>query len=164
PFGNEIWAYGLRNPWRFSFDRLTHDLYIGDEGQNTWEEIDFLPAGSPGGANFGWNIMEGNEPYGGGDSAGMTPPIAVYNHADTGSCAVTGGYVYRGPSLPEWQGVYLYGDYCSGLIWGLIHSDAGWQSKLLFHSDSRISSFGQDEAGELYAADLSGGIYRLERK
>jgi glucose/arabinose dehydrogenase len=165
PFGNEVWAYGLRNPWRFSFDRSTHDLYIGDVGQNQWEEIDFLPAGSAGGANFGWNIMEGDQPYKGGDQTRLIPPVATYGHATSpGGCAVTGGYVYRGQALPEWQGIYLYGDDCTGIIWGLIHNEAGWQSQVMFESGFNVSSFGQDEAGELYVADLQGSIYRLEKR
>jgi len=160
----EIWAYGLRNPWRFSFDRLTQDLYIGDVGQAKWEEIDFLPAGSPGGLNFGWNYMEGTHPYQGSPPAGLQliPPVAEYSHAN--GCAVTGGYVYRGKDLPDWQGVYLYGDYCSGLVWGLLHlPDGSWQNALLFKTNARISSFGQDEAGEIYMVDLTGTIYRLTR-
>jgi len=163
PFDNEIWAYGLRNPWRFSFDHLTNDLYIGDVGQNTWEEIDFLPAGSNGGANFGWNIMEGNHPYKGSGQPDLIPPVAEYSHSE-GGCSVTGGYVYRGQALPEWQGIYLYGDFCTGLIWGLIRNESGWQSKVLFDTDFSISSFGVDEAGELYITDLQGTIHRLERK
>jgi glucose/arabinose dehydrogenase len=155
----EIWAYGLRNPWRLSFDKLTSDLYIGDVGQNMWEEIDFLPAGSPGGTNFGWNFREGAHDYEGGGPAGMVDPIAEYSHPD-GGCSVTGGYVYRG-SMPEWNGIYLYGDYCSGKIWGLIQQDGGWQSQLLFDLDSTITSFGQDTSGELYLLSDSGGIYRL---
>ena len=166
PFGNEVWAYGLRNPWRFSFDRLTNDLYIGDVGQNAWEEIDFMPAGSPGGANFGWNLMEGDQPYsGGGDTSNLIAPVATYAHgADPGGCSVTGGYVYRGEKLPEWQGIYLYGDYCSGNIWGLLHTGSGWQSQVMFESGFSISSFGQDQNGDIYVADLGGGIYRLDRK
>ena len=159
PFGNEVWAYGLRNPWRFSFDKLTGDLYIGDVGQNTWEEIDFLPAGSPGGTNFGWNFREGAHDYKGGGPEGMVDPVAEYSHSE-GGCSVTGGYVYRG-SMPEWNGIYLYGDYCTGMIWGLIHSDSGWQSQLLFDLDVTITSFGQDESGELYLLSDSGGVFRL---
>jgi glucose/arabinose dehydrogenase len=120
----EIWAYGLRNPWRFSFDRLTGDLYIGDVGQGDWEEIDFLPAGSPGGANFGWNLREGLHAYAGDLAPGMIEPVAEYGHAQ-GGCSVSGGVVVRSPSLADWQGVYLYGDYCSGLIWGLVRDAAG---------------------------------------
>jgi glucose/arabinose dehydrogenase len=159
PFGNEIWAYGLRNPWRFSFDHLTGDLYIGDVGQNSWEEIDFVPAGTPGGMNFGWNIMEGTHPYKGGPQDGLVPPVAEYGHSQ-GRCSVTGGYVYRG-TMPEWNGVYFYGDYCSGTVWGLIHSDGGWQNQLLYETGASISSFGQDPAGEVYLIDYGGRILRL---
>jgi glucose/arabinose dehydrogenase len=158
----EIWAYGLRNPWRFSFDRSTGDLYIGDVGQNTWEEIDFLPVGSPGGANFGWNYKEGTHPYQGSPPAGLTlvAPIAEYNH-DQG-CSVTGGEVYRASILPEWQGVYLYGDYCSGKVWGLVRNPLGaWLNGLLFETGTTISSFGTDETGEIYLVDYKGSVYRL---
>jgi glucose/arabinose dehydrogenase len=162
PFGNEIWAYGLRNPWRISFDRLTGDLYIGDVGQGEWEEIDFLAAGSAGGANFGWDHREGAHDYEGGGPPGMIDPVAEYSHPE-GGCSVTGGYVYRG-SMPEWNGIYLYGDYCTGLIWGLIPSDNGWQEQLLFDVDVTITSFGQDEAGEVYLVSDSGGIYKLMKR
>jgi glucose/arabinose dehydrogenase len=163
PFGNEIWAYGLRNPWRISFDRKTGDLWIGDVGQGTWEEIDILPAGSPGGANFGWNLMEGTHPFEGSAQPGLLLPVAEYSHAE-GGCSVTGGYVYRGAELPEWQGIYLFGDYCSGLVWGVVRSGEGWQTQVLFQTGLSISSFGVDEAGELYVADLQGSILRLARK
>ena len=162
PFGNEVWAYGLRNPWRFSFDKSTGDLYIGDVGQNAWEEIDFLPAGSPGGTNFGWNFREGAHDYKGGGPAGMLDPVAEYSHQE-GGCSVTGGYVYRG-SMSEWNGIYLYADYCSGLMWGLINSNGTWQSQPLFDLDVTITSFGQDTAGELYILSDSGGVFRLVRK
>jgi len=163
PFGNEIWAYGLRNPWRISFDTLTGDLYIGDVGQNQWEEIDYLPAGSPGGTNFGWNFREGNHDFKEGDMPGdLVDPIAEYSHRE-GGCSVTGGYVYRG-SMPEWNGIYLYGDYCSGYIWGLINSDSGWREQLLFDTNINITSFGQDEAGEVYLVGDNGGVYILVAK
>jgi len=162
PFGSEVWALGLRNPWRMSFDRVTGDLYVADVGQNTWEEIDFLPAGSPGGANFGWSYREGAHNYEGNAPAGLIEPVAEYSHAE-GGCSVTGGYVYRG-SMSEWQGIYLYGDYCSGLIWGLIRSGAGWQNQLLFEAGVTITSFGQDESGGVYFASDSGGIYCLIHK
>jgi glucose/arabinose dehydrogenase len=162
PFGNEVWHYGLRNPWRISFDRLTKDLYIGDVGSGEWEEIDFLEAGSPGGTNFGWDFREGAHDYEGNAPDGLTDPIAEYSHSE-GGCSVTGGYVYRG-SMPDWNGIYLYGDWCTGLIWGLIRSGNGWQSQLLFDTDVNITSFGQDEAGEVYLVGDRGGIYRLERK
>ncbi len=162
PFGNEVWAYGLRNPWRLSFDRLTGDLYIGDVGQNTWEEIDYLPAGAGGGTNFGWNVREGLHAYNGGASPNFTDPVAEYSHQE-GGCSVTGGYVYRG-LMPQWKGIYLYGDYCTGLIWGLFHSQAGWQKQQLFDLDVTITSFGQDVAGEIYLLSDSGGVYRLAQK
>jgi glucose/arabinose dehydrogenase len=161
----EVWASGLRNPWQFSFDRLTGDLYIGDVGQSAWEEIDFLPAGSPGGANFGWNFREGNHTYEGTvpSSLALVDPIAEYAH-DLG-CSVTGGLVYRGSALPAWKGIYLFGDYCSGNIWGLYRDSTGsWQQALLFSGIGRLSAFGEDEAGEIYLADLGGTILRLEEK
>lgn len=159
PFGDEIWVYGLRNPWRLSFDKATGDLYIGDVGQGDWEEIDFLAAGSPGGANFGWDFREGAHDFEGGGPEGMIDPIAEYSHPE-GGCSVTGGYVYRG-SMPEWNGIYLYGDYCTGMIWGLIQIDGGWQNQLLFDLDLTLTSFGQDETGELYLVSDSGEILRL---
>ena len=162
PFGNEIWAYGLRNPWRMSFDRSTGDLYIGDVGQGEWEEIDFLAAGSPVGANFGWDHREGAHDYEGGGPEGMIDPVAEYSHPE-GGCSVTGGYVYRG-SMPEWNGIYLYSDYCTGMIWGLIQTDGGWQTQLLFDVDVTITSFGQDENGEVYLISDNGGIFRLVRQ
>ena len=158
----EIWVYGLRNPWRFSFDRLTGDLYIADVGQNAWEEINYLPAGSPGGANFGWNYFEGNHPYRGEPPSGLglVFPVVEYDH-DQG-CSVTGGVVYRGQSLPAWQGIYLFGDFCSGYIWGLIQTiDGDWQKELLFETGALITSFGEDENGEVYLVDYGGVIYRL---
>lgn len=170
PFANgggrpEIWAYGLRNPWRLSFDRLTGDLYIGDVGQNQIEEIDFLPAGAPGEANFGWAFYEGTSPYEGTPPADvqLIPPVAEYRH-DMG-CSVTGGVVYRGSRLPAWQGIYLFGDYCSGLVWGLVQDAQGaWQSQMLFGPVGRITSFGQDENGEVYLVDQAGVVYVLAAK
>ena len=162
PFGNEVWAYGLRNPWRLSFDKATGELYIGDVGQNQWEEIDYLPAGSPGGTNFGWSHREGAHDYDGGGPAGMVDPIAEYSHQE-GGCSVTGGFVYRG-SMPEWNGIYVYGDYCTGIIWGLISIDGGWQKQQLFDVDYTITSFGQDQAGEIYLISDSGGVYQLVKK
>ncbi len=167
PFGNEVWAYGLRNPWRISFDRATGDLWIGDVGQGKWEEIDFLPAGSPGAANFGWSIMEGSYGYDGSPQPGLLLPAAEYSH-DFG-CSVTGGYVYRGAAMPEWNGIYLYGDYCSGTVWGLILSNGQWQSRVLFETNLRITSFGEDEAGEIYFTSDNhegkpGSVYILTKK
>jgi glucose/arabinose dehydrogenase len=159
PFGNEVWAYGLRNPWRISFDRATGDLWIGDVGQDKWEEIDYLPAGSESGANFGWSIMEGNHAYDGEPQSGMLLPAMEYSHAE-GGCSVTGGYVYRG-TIPEWNGVYIYGDYCSGKVWALIQVNGQWQSRIMFETGVTITSFGQDESGEIYLASDDGSIYHL---
>ena len=164
PFGDEIWHYGLRNPWRMSFDKATGDLYIGDVGQNAWEEIDFHPAGAPGGVNFGWDQYEGNHEYeDAGREAEYVFPIAEYSHPD-GGCSVTGGFVYRG-SMPEWNGIYLYGDYCTGFVWGLIKPATGgdWQNQLLFQTSKRITAFGQDETGELYIITDGGEILKLTR-
>jgi len=158
----EIWAYGLRNPWRFSFDRATGDLYIGDVGQNTYEEIDFQPAGTSGGQNYGWNTREGLHCFEKDtcDSNGMSDPIAEYNH-DQG-CSVTGGYVYRGSAFPSLQGQYIFGDYCNGTIWSLQRNASGvWQQHKLLDSHLSISSFGEDAAGELYVLDLGGTIYQV---
>ena len=162
PFGSEVWAYGLRNPWRISFDRATGNLWIGDVGQGDWEEIDYLPAGSQGGANFGWSVMEGNHGYNGAPRPELILPVAEYSHNE-GGCSVTGGYVYRG-SMPEWNGIYLYGDYCTGTVWGLILSGAGWQSQVMFDTGVTITSFGQDESGEIYLASDNGNVYHLTKK
>ena len=158
----EIWVYGLRNPWRFSFDRTTGDLYIGDVGQNDWEEINFQSDGSPGGENYGWGRMEGGHCYRVGcDFDAYVVPIAEYRQSD-GGCSVTGGYVYRGEKLQSLQGFYVYGDYCSGLIWALVETAPGeWTNTLLVESGLKISSFGEDESGEVYVVDHGGGIFRL---
>lgn len=160
----EIWTSGLRNPWRFSFDRLTGDLFIGDVGQSSWEEIDFLPAGGPGGANFGWNYREGAHPFSTSSPPGellLTDPVAEYGR-DQG-ITVIGGVVYRGGQLPEWEGIYLYGDYGSGFIWGLFQgADGSWRNAVLFETGSSITSFGQDENGEVYYVDLAGNLFRLD--
>jgi glucose/arabinose dehydrogenase len=163
----EIWAYGLRNPWRISFDRLTGDLYIADVGQNSWEEVNFQPADSSGGENYGWKIMEGFHCFQSStcDQNGLTLPVVEYALHVQGDCAVTGGYVYRGSSLPDWQGIYVYGDYCSGRIWGLFQNQAGvWENELLFETGARITAFGQDEVGEIYLVNHRGSVYRLTEK
>lgn len=159
----EIWAYGLRNPWRFSFDRDTGDLYIADVGQGAWEEIDVVRAGDPGGQHFGWNTMEGNhcfEPPDNCDTEGKVLPVTEYGH-DQG-CSVTGGYVYRGERYPSLAGTYFYGDYCSGRIFALRQNESGaWEDALALQSGRNIASFGEDERGELYLLDLKGDIFRL---
>jgi glucose/arabinose dehydrogenase len=162
PFGNEIWSYGLRNPWRFSFDRLIGDFYVGDVGQDLVEEIDFQPAGSGAGANYGWNLMEGSHCFSSTvcSGAGLTLPVAEYLHG-SGDCAVIGGYVYRG-SAAALKGIYFYGDFCSGRIWGLRRAGSVFETALLADTTLSISAFGEDEAGELYLADYAAGdIYRI---
>jgi len=167
PFGNEIWEYGLRNPWRISFDKASGDLFIADVGQDSWEEVDYVQ-NHQGGLDFGWNYREGLHAYKGNPPAGASfvDPVAEYSHA-VGGCSITGGYVYRG-GMPEWQGIYLYGDYCTGYIWGMMHSSAAgptsaWASQLLFQTGSNITTFGQDPSGELYYASRDGTIYKLQK-
>jgi glucose/arabinose dehydrogenase len=157
----EIWALGLRNPWRFSFDAEGGDLYIGDVGQNAWEEIDRQPAGATAGRNYGWNQTEGRHCYTGGcDRSRFVDPIAEYGH-DAG-CSVTGGDVYRGGAQPRLRGVYLFGDYCSGTIWSLQVDSRRFEPRIVLRSDLSISSFGVGEDGELYVADIAGGgIYHV---
>lgn len=162
---DEIWAYGLRNPWRTGFDRLTGDLFIGDVGQNTYEEVDFQPAGSTGGENYGWDMYEANSEYnppfeGPYVPAGKTFPVANYDHGF--GCSITGGYVYRGSQFPELEGTYLYADFCSGQMWGLVHNlDDTWTSSPIASTGFNISSFGQDEQGELYVVDYNGAFYHI---
>ena len=164
PFGNEVWAYGLRNPWRISFDLANGDLWIGDVGQGEKEEIDYLPAGSDGGANFGWSIMEGSVGYDGEPQPDLLLPVAEYSHSDPyEGCSVTGGNVYRG-SMPEWNGVYFYADYCTGYIWGLFQANGQWQNQRLFETGITITSFGQGQNGEIYLASDNGSVYTLTRK
>jgi glucose/arabinose dehydrogenase len=157
----EIWAYGLRNPWRIAFDPATGDLYIGDVGQNSVEEINFQPAGAAGARNYGWNLREGSQAYAGGAAEGLVDPIAEYDH--TSGCSVTGGVVIRDPRLPAWAGVYSYGDYCSGRVWALRQDgQGGWLRSELGRTPWRISSFGVDLAGRVYLLDLNGSIQRLD--
>lgn len=158
-FRTEIWATGLRNPWRYSFDRLTGDLYIADVGQNQYEEVDFQPAASRGGQNYGWSIMEGLHCFPADRACnreGLTLPVVEYDHSQ--GCSVTGGSVYRGNEFPALNGIYLFGDYCSGKIWGLAPTgDGGWRTAELAQADLRIVAFGEDEAGEPYLLDIQGG-------
>lgn len=161
----EIYAIGLRNPWRFSFDRETGSLWVGDVGQYLWEEVDLVVKGG----NYGWRLMEGRHcfvPQTGCDKPGLQGPVLEYGH-EVGRCSITGGYVYRGPSHAALKGLYVYGDYCSGEIFGARLEGGGPQHvmevpQVLLRSGFRISSFGEDEAGELYVVDHAGGVYRLE--
>ena len=153
----EIWALGLRNPWRFSFDRSTGKLYIADVGQNAWEEIDVEPAGS-GGRNYGWNRFEGTHPYppdAKRDAEGFTMPVVEYDHSAGQS--VTGGFAYRGTRFPALAGVYFYTDYSSGRLWALRRSGTGWETALVAETGRNIAGFGQDDAGEVYVLDIQKG-------
>jgi glucose/arabinose dehydrogenase len=158
----QIAALGLRNPWRFSWDRKTRDLYIADVGQGEWEEIDFIPWNSPGLENYGWDVYEGNEKYEDKSlSRGrLVQPVAVYSHDE--GCSVTGGFVYRGSKVPAAVGRYFYGDYCSGRVWSLVVRNGKAQDvrREPFEVEN-LSSFGEDAAGELYFVAHGGTIYRL---
>jgi glucose/arabinose dehydrogenase len=156
----EIWAYGLRNPWRYSFDRLTGDLWIGDVGQTSWEEIDFQPGGSAGGQNYGWSRMEGSHLFNGPALPDQAAPIYEYSH-NVGGCAVTGGYVYRGSAIPWLVGAYLFADYCRGQIMALRRDGNGVSVRSPGIQSGALASFGQDQSGELYVLSLSGPVYRL---
>ncbi len=161
----EIWAYGLHNPWRFSFDRQTGDLYIGDVGQDLYEEVDVHLAGTLGGQNYGWNIMEGKHCYNppsGCNTAGLTMPLVEYDHSQ--GCAIVGGYVYRG-SVPGLAGQYLYSDNCSGfvkgftLVLGRPSVPVDYSSEM--PTGGSVSSFGEDAKGEVYIVTLDGKLYRI---
>jgi glucose/arabinose dehydrogenase len=162
----EVWAYGLRNPWRFSFDRETGDLWIADVGQNAREEVNVQSAESAGGENYGWDLMEGTACFedaaceATAEDLGLVLPVAEYGR-DLG-ISVTGGYVYRGEAVPELRGVYLFADFGTGLLWGLGRDAAGeWVTSEPVETGINPSSFGEDAAGELYVTDLNGGLYRV---
>ncbi len=163
-----VWAYGLRNPFRFSFDRATGDLYIGDVGQNRFEEVDVGVASRRGGENYGWNIMEGNScyaPASGCSMAGLTLPVLDYGHGD--GCSITGGYVYRGCRMPGYAGTYFYGDYCAGFVRsfrlenGRAVDQRDWTSAIGRGLIRNITSFGVDLDGEVYVVDYHGEVYRV---
>ena len=157
----QIWMLGLRNPWRYSFDRATGDMWIGDVGQNAWEEVDFAPAGSSG-QNWGWARREGKHAYNGGaPPAGNVDPI--YEMPNGPNCAVTGGYTYRGSRLAGWGGVYFFGDYCVGKVLALTRSGGNASVRETGLSTSQLTSFGEDRNGELYVLSQSGPLYRIDR-
>ncbi len=160
---NEIYLRGLRNPWRWSFDRATNRLWIGDVGQNRYEEVDRLS--KPKGANLGWHAVEGYacySPSSGCNKSGKVKPILAYAHAG-GRCAVTGGYVYRGSNIPALKGWYVFGDFCSGDIWAVSSTAGTHANKILLRDTSRsISSFGEGAGGELFVVDLGGTILRID--
>jgi len=168
PFGSEVWAYGLRNPWRFSFDRQTGDLYIADVGQAKWEEVDVATHGVQlgRGANYGWNVLEGTHcysPVSACDPTGKIPPVLEYDHSN-GACTVIGGYVYRGTRVVALQGQYLYADYCSGFVKSFRFTMSGitdqhdWPA---LSPGGGITSFGEDARGELYIMQETGQLYRI---
>ena len=183
----EIWSYGLRNPWRFTFDKKTGDMYIGDVGQWDWEEINYQSSDNKGGVNFGWNILEGNHCYKEHklcESKDVTFPIFEYPHdanylktligwaqKDVNGCSVTGGYVYRGKNKPKLYGRYFFGDYCTGKVWSLKNNDGDIDIKehtneLLENMNKKqfyLSSFGEDQEGELYLIDYSGSLYSITK-
>ena len=167
----EAWAKGLRNPWRFSFDRLTHDLVIGDVGQGSREEVDFQPAGSAGGQNYGWKIMEGTlctddsgncpsdvPPC---DDASFTPPVLDYDHG-SGRCSITGGYVYRGLAIPDLYGMYVYGDFCAGTIWAAVPHGTTWTPVTLPIQTGSLTTFGEDVHGEIYVGTGNGELFLIQ--
>lgn len=160
----EIWASGFRNPWKFSFDKLTHDLWIGDVGESTWEEIDFQPASSTGGENYGWRCYEGNATF--NNSAGCngsyTSPVYDYSHSATGGCSVTGGFVYRGTLNPSIQGIYFFADYCNGSVYALDPNNQNSVVTAGAFSGNFFSTFGEDDSGELYLGDNNNGtLYKI---
>lgn len=165
---DQIWAYGLRNPWRFSFDRATGDLWIGDVGQSSWEEVDRALASSGRnagrGVNYGWRVMEGAHcfrPSSGCVRTGRTLPLTEYGHSN-GRCSITGGYVYRGKTYPDLIGAYLFADYCSGEIWFIDRgATRGVTPRRALDTNTRITSFGEDEVGELYLTSAEGTVYRV---
>ncbi|AIJ11264.1 PQQ-dependent sugar dehydrogenase [Streptomyces violaceoruber] len=159
----EIWSYGLRNPWRFSFDAGSGDLLIGDVGQSDWEEIDWAPASSPGGENYGWSQMEGTHPFRGGtEPANHVPPIHEYDRTGLG-CSVTGGYVYRGEAVPGLAGQYVYSDYCDGTLRSLEIEDGRVTGEHdLGVNGGEVVSFAQDGDGELYVLAIGGTVSRVD--
>lgn len=159
----EIWALGLRNPWRFSFDRDTGNLWIADVGQSRLEEVNLQPSSSGGGQNYGWRTMEGTSCYSppsGCATTGLTLPVIEYGHGE--GCSITGGYVYRGRAIPSLRGRYVFGDLCSGTIWAARASETGWQRELLLETTASITSFGETSAGELLVVDYAGTLYRID--
>ncbi|MFP4636628.1 MAG: PQQ-dependent sugar dehydrogenase [Nitriliruptoraceae bacterium] len=160
---DEIWAYGLRNPWRFSFDRANGELWVADVGQGSREEVNWLPAGEGAGANLGWNLMEGTLEFAGSEPDDHLPPVYEYDTHGEQGCAITGGYVYRGASIPKLRGVYLYADYCVGVVRGLILRDGEVVEQAELSIDGgQVVSFAEGPSGEVYVLDLGGGIHRID--
>jgi hypothetical protein len=155
----EVWSYGLRNPWKFSFDRATHNMWIGDVGQSAFEEVNFQSASSPGGENYGWRCYEGNTPYnttGCGPLGSYDAPVHSYSHASTNGCSVTGGYVYRGSEFPDLTGYYFYSDYCNGVIYYISAMFVPGTAGVFIGNN--FSTFGENQNGELFVGSQSNGI------
>jgi glucose/arabinose dehydrogenase len=165
-YAGEIWSLGLRNPWRFSFDAQTGDLYIADVGQGSWEEINVSPTAVQAGraVNWGWNVMEAHHcyPFTPCDSTGFVQPVYEYAHS-AGACSITGGYVYRGSAMPGLRGEYLFADFCTGFVGSIKYPTrfiaVDWS--VLLSPAGNLSSFGQDAKGELYIMTLNGGVYKI---
>lgn len=158
---DEVWAKGLRNPWRFSFDRGTGDLWVGDVGQNAVEEVNYQPASSTGGENYGWNVWEGTRRYSPAARTFSEPVAPVFTYPTDDGCAVTGGHVYRGLSAPSLVGAYVFADYCNGRVQTLRFADGAWRHEDALDTDLQVSSFGEDADGDVYVVDHGGGVYRL---
>jgi glucose/arabinose dehydrogenase len=156
----EIYAYGLRNPWRWSFDRKTGELWAADVGQNRWEEVNLIKRGE----NYGWNLREGKHCFSGNcKQEALIDPVVEYSHDE--GCSITGGYVYRGKAIPLLNGFYIYGDYCSGTIWGFdVAKEDNAKPQILLNTDLNISSFGEDKNGEIYVVDLKGKLFKLVKE
>ena len=164
-----MWGIGLRNPWRYSFDRATGDLWVADVGQNSWEEVNLVPAGTAPPVNFGWNVMEATHCFPPDRATcnrqGLLLPVTEYKTGPEG-CSVTGGYVYRGQRFPGLAGRYVFGDYCRGVIWTLQRDGSQWvRTEAMAGQSVNISSFGEDEDGELYVSGHNTGmVYRVEAR
>lgn len=162
----EIWAYGLRNPWRFSFDKSTGGIWIGDVGQNTWEEVDHLDKDLKGGENYGWSLREGTHRFTGDAPTGAVDPVYEYEHKG-GACSITGGYVYRGVAIPALTGRYIFGDYCTGALTTLTQKGTAWNADPLNVQGGRATvaqlySFAQDKNGEVYTLSGNGDVSRID--
>jgi glucose/arabinose dehydrogenase len=159
---DEIWATGLRNPWRYSFDRATGDLWTADVGQNAWEEIDLQAASSNGGENYGWDRLEGSHQHEGNPPARHELPIYEYSH-NGGNCSITGGYVYRGAKIANLRGAYLFADFCVGRLRAFVEkNERATEHRFLGPRTGNLSSFGEDQSGELYVMSLEGGVFRID--
>jgi glucose/arabinose dehydrogenase len=157
----EIWAYGLRNPWRFSFDKTDRGIWIADVGQQKWEEINHVERDPKGGQNYGWSLREGTHEFTGDKPKDAVDPVYEYDHSN-GACSVTGGYVYRGKNIPAMTGRYIYADYCNGKVGVLTQKGTEWEAEDLDLTVQAVTSFAQDNDGELYTLAENGQISRID--